>query len=90
MTERHLGEDLIKEWLQEALGWVDATPPPGVLWSSHSLRSGGATAVLAIGVDPFTIAHWGIWAAITSVQPYIDLLIPGDAAALFFLNTCSH
>jgi hypothetical protein len=77
---------LIDEWLHEALSWVDATPPPGVLWSSHSLRSGGATAALAIGVDPFTIARWGIWAAITSVQPYIDPLVPGDDAALFFFR----
>ena len=50
---------LIDIWLQEALSWVAATPPPGVLWSSHSLRSGGATAALAIGVDVFTIARWG-------------------------------
>lgn len=77
---------LIDEWLQEALSWVDATPPPGVLWSSHSLRSGGATAALAIGVDPFTIARWGIWAAITSVQPYIDPLVQGDGAALLFFR----
>jgi hypothetical protein len=49
---------LIGTWLQEALGWVAATPPPGVLWSSHSPRSGGATAALAIGVDVFTI-HLG-------------------------------
>jgi len=73
---------LIDTWLQEALSWVDATPPPGVLWSSHSLRSGSATAALAIGVDVFTIARWGIWAAVTSVQPYIDPLVTGDAAAV--------
>jgi len=77
---------LIDTWLQEALGWVAATPPPGVLWSSHSLRSGGATAALSIGVDVFTIARWGIWAAVTSVQPYIDPLVRGDAAAVTFFG----
>jgi hypothetical protein len=63
---------LVHTWLQEALSWVAATPLPGVLWSSHSLRSSGATAALAIGVDVFRIARWGIWAAVTSVQLYID------------------
>ena len=77
---------LVDTWLQQALGWVDATPPPGVKWSSHSLRSGGATAALAIGVDVFTIARWGIWAAVTSVQPYIDPLVPGDTAAVAFFG----
>lgn len=77
---------LVNSWLQQCLEWICAVPPPGVAWTSHSLRSGGATAALAIGVDVYTIARWGIWASINSVQPYIDPLVKGDHAALVFFG----
>jgi hypothetical protein len=76
---------VISDWLADVLAVLDITPPPGVLWSMHSMRSGGATAALSIGADVLTIARWGIWASISSVQLYADPLVqPSSAAAFFF------
>ena len=52
----------------------------------HSMRSGGATAALSIGSDVFTIARWGIWASISSVQLYADPLVKPSEAAFFFFG----
>ena len=47
---------------------------------------GEATAALAIGVDVFTLARWGICAAVTSVHAYIDPLVRYEAAAVAFFG----
>mmetsp|Transcript_34075 Transcript_34075/g.77736 ORF Transcript_34075/g.77736 Transcript_34075/m.77736 type:complete len:350 (-) Transcript_34075:75-1124(-) len=83
--ETPLSSDIIGTWLGQCLGDCGVTPPLGQAWTRHSMRSGGATAALAIGVDPFTIARWGVWKSFNSVTLYVDPLVRGcSAAALFF------
>lgn len=77
---------VISTWLDDVLTILDVSPPPGVLWSMHSMRSGGATAALSIGADVLTIARWGIWASISSVQLYADPLTPPSDGAVFFFG----
>ena len=80
-----LSSDIIGKWLVQCLGDCGVTPPLGQAWTRHSMRSGGATAALTIGVGPFTIARWGIWKSFNSVMLYVDPLVRGcEAAALFF------
>jgi hypothetical protein len=57
----------------------------GCAWTSHSLRSGGASTAFSLGVDPFVIMNWGLWSTLDSLHLYIDVLVQSDAvAALFF------
>jgi hypothetical protein len=75
----------VDTWLKTLLDLLGIQPPPGVIWTQHSLRSGGATASLSIGVDPFTLMRWGMWANPNSVTPYLDpLALPCPAALCFF------
>jgi hypothetical protein len=76
----------IDAWLQETLDLVHLSPPPGVKWSSHSLRSGGATAALSIGVDLASIAHWGLWKSLGSLQVYVDPLVAASPEADAFFG----
>lgn len=76
----------VEHWLQAALGILHITPPPGVSWSSHSLRSGGATAALSIGADVATIARWGLWKDLGSLQVYLDPLVGPSSEALAFFG----
>jgi hypothetical protein len=49
------------------------------------LRSGGASASLAIGVNMFYIMHHGVWKSMTAVQRYLSLhVLPSPAAFIFF------
>ena len=82
---RPLRENQVSIWLADMLTAVHAQPPPGVLWSMHSLRSGGATAALAIGADIATIARWGLWRSLASVDAYLNPLERmSHASAVFF------
>lgn len=75
----------ISTWLQEVLGALGVAPPVGCSWSSHSLRSGGASAAFALGVDLLVIKSWGLWASLDSLHLYVDVLVAADeAAGLFF------
>ena len=76
---------LINGWLQEILSALGVTPPLGCAWTSHSLRSGGASAAFALGVELLVIMNWGLWSTLDSLHLYIDVLVKSDvAAALFF------
>lgn len=76
---------IIDRWLQSVLDLVGHAPPTGEIWSGHSMRSGGASASLSIGVDIFRIMVHGIWKSMQSVQQYLSLqVLPCDAAYLFF------
>jgi hypothetical protein len=46
---------IIDSWLKQLLPLVGHSPPAGETWSGHSLRSGGASTSLAIGVNMFYI-----------------------------------
>lgn len=73
------------QWFQEACDFLHLSPPTGELWSSHSHRSGGATAALSIDVALPAIARFGVWDSMASVQPYLDPSVgPSPEALLFF------
>ena len=76
---------IIDAWLKQLLLKVGHSPPAGETWSGHSLRSGGASASLAIGVNMFYIMHHGVWKSMAAVQRYLSLhVLPSPAAFLFF------
>lgn len=71
--------------LDVVLRAVDFTVPPGVSFSSHSLRSGAATAAIAAGASLPAVMAWCGWKSMSSAQRYIDPTAhASDAASLFF------
>jgi hypothetical protein len=74
------------KWLTTLLKVADIEPPLGARWTKHSLRSGGASAAIMIGVPELIIRQWGAWAALSSLTPYVDALFQGnrDDAMFFF------
>jgi len=77
-------------WLTQVCNILHEHPPPGYVWSSHSLRKGGASAANAIGVPLSTIRHIGGWAVASSVvNKYIDPAIMASPGAWFFFGTFS-
>eukprot|EP00873_Tetraselmis_striata_P045104 jgi/Tetstr1/465368/TSEL_010054.t1 len=67
---------------------VDATPPAGFCWSSHSLRSGGASAASATGVPMPTIRWLGGWKVGSAVV--LNYIVPGildSAGARYFFGS---
>ena len=78
---------LCSSWLAAACGYLGVQPPPGGAWSSHSLRSGAASACHAVGVSLPSIRYWGGWAATSSVvNDYIDPTVRADEAAYVFFG----
>jgi hypothetical protein len=77
---------LINAWLHEILSVLQVQPPLGCSWSSHSLRSGGASAAFALGVDLLVIMNWGLWSTLDSLHLYVDVLVQPDAAAALFFG----
>ena len=76
---------VINTWLQEVILALGVAPPLGCSWSSHSMRSGGASAAFALGVDLLIIKSWGLWASLDSLHLYVDVLVAADeATGLFF------
>eukprot|EP00873_Tetraselmis_striata_P042439 jgi/Tetstr1/462703/TSEL_007668.t1 len=57
----------VTDWLQLVAHMLEEHPPPGFVWTSHSLRKGAATAAYAIGVVLQKIKHFGGWALSPSV-----------------------
>jgi len=76
----------VDDWLQLCLGLVGAVPPPGVSWSSHSLRSGGATGAHSVGVQDHVICRWGVWASLRSLSRYVDALTPPSQEAFLLFS----
>ena len=76
---------IIDQWLRGILSSVGHTAPAGEIWSGHSLRSGGASASLAIGVDMFRIMKHGVWKTLAAIERYLSLhVLPSAAAYIFF------
>eukprot|EP00873_Tetraselmis_striata_P012638 jgi/Tetstr1/432902/TSEL_002344.t1 len=57
----------VTDWLQLVAHMSEEHPPPGFVWTSHSLRKGAATAAYAIGVVLQKNKHFGGWAQSSSV-----------------------
>jgi hypothetical protein len=69
-------------WLREILDHLRVAPPPGELWSGHSLRKGAASGANSIGVTLVIICFAGGWAvASKAVHDYVDPTCPASAAA---------
>ena len=74
-------------WLKRALKRLGLTAPPGFSWTSHSLRSGPASAAHAIGVPEMIIKFYGHWAKNSSVwNDYIDQTVRPTPAGRFFFG----
>lgn len=72
-------------WLAEATAFIEASPPTGQCWTSHSLRKGAATAAHAVAVPVHIISFYGGWQQSSGVvHTYIDLTVTGDVAAAAF------
>ena len=77
---------IITEWLLLLLIELDIPTPPGVKWTGHSLRRGGASAAHAIGVSIAVIMAWGLWKSLASALLYIDVSVRPSSEALFFFG----
>eukprot|EP00873_Tetraselmis_striata_P023379 jgi/Tetstr1/443643/TSEL_031641.t1 len=76
----------MSDWLSAAISLVNAAPPAGTSWASHSLRKGAASAANAIGVPLSHIRYQGGWATNSDVVlDYIDPnVLPSPGAWFFF------
>eukprot|EP00873_Tetraselmis_striata_P025904 jgi/Tetstr1/446168/TSEL_003569.t1 len=76
----------MSDWLSAAISLVNAAPPAGTSWTSHSLRKGAACAANAIGVPLSHIRYQGGWATNSDVVlDYIDPnVLPSPGAWFFF------
>lgn len=76
----------VDTWLREILDHLGVAPPPGELWSGHSLRKGAASGANSILVSLVSICFVGGWAvASKAVHDYVDPTCPAsDAARRFF------
>jgi hypothetical protein len=77
---------IITEWLLLLLIDLDIPTPPGVKWTGHSLRRGGASEAHAIGVSIAVIMAWGLWKSLASALLYIDVSVRPSSEALFFFG----
>lgn len=77
----------MSDWLSYAVGLLKASPPPGLVWTSHSLRSGPASAAKAQGWDDIYIKHYGGWSRNSDVHlTYIDPAVRPCAGSRFFFG----
>jgi hypothetical protein len=77
---------IITEWLFLLLIELDIPTPPGVKWTGHFLRRGGASAAHVIGVSITVIMAWGLWKSLASALLYIDVSVRPSSEALFFFG----
>ena len=84
---RTFAASAIDGWLRETLTHLDVQPPPGELWSGHSLRKGAASGATAVGVALVQVCHMGGWSIQSkAVHDYIDPTCPASAAARRFFG----
>lgn len=82
---------VIDDMLQRLLTTLEITAPEGYSYSSHSLRSGAASAAYAVGADIIRICYCGGWTqGSQAVFAYIDLSWQPSADAEFFFGHLRH
>ena len=76
------------DWLQQSLSLVGVFPPAGFVYTSHSLRSGSASAARAVGWTLEQIEYWGGWSLMSKAlrQSYIVPTVQACPAAKFFFD----
>ncbi len=77
---------IITELLLLLLVELDIPTPPGVKWTGHFLRRGGASATHDIGVSIAVIMAWGLWRSLASALLYIDVSVRPSSEVLFFFG----
>ncbi len=77
---------IITTWLREIMEVLDLHTPPGVSYTGHSLRRGGASAAHAINVSTPRIIAWGLWRDFNTAISYIDVNVQQDKAAYIFFS----
>jgi len=76
---------LVTTWLRDGLRRLGVTPDVGTVYASHSLKSGGATAANAAGVNRGAIAALSATTEPTSATSYIwRLVVPSVFDRFFF------
>jgi len=76
---------VVTGWLRDGLRRLGVAPPVGTCYSSHSLKSGGATAANAVGVNRGAIAALSATTEVTLAANYISALcIPSVFDRYFF------
>ena len=74
-------------WLALAFSHLGVVSPPGCSFSSHSLRSGAASACTALKIPISTVAFWGGWVALDTIHTrYIDPTVPDTPEARAFFG----
>ncbi len=82
---------IITEWLLLLLVELDILTSPGVKWTDHSLRRGGASAAHTVGVSIAVIMTWVLWKSLASSLLYIDVSVcPSSETLFFFGHLLSH
>lgn len=67
------GPQVVTQALQDILGFLSIVPPPFCFYSSHSLRSGSASALILLGVPLPVIMQRGPWTSLRLVlNVYFD------------------
>ena len=79
---------LMNSLLADACAHVQAAPPAGHSWSSHSSRISAATNAAAIGVPLERIEFMGSWSpgSVSLRRSYIDPTVAPSPAAMFFFG----
>jgi len=76
---------IITCWLRDGLARLGVTAPVGTIYSSHSLKKGGATAANAAGVPRDAIAELANTTERTLAESYIStLVVPSCSDRYFF------
>jgi len=82
---------VVPGWLCDGLHRLGVTPPVGTCYSSHSLKSGGATAANAVGVSRGAIVALSATTEVTMAANYISAsCIPSDLDRYFFARLLSR
>lgn len=82
---------VIDGMLDRLLALLNVSPPEGYTYSSHSIRSGAASAAFAVDVNILRICFCGGWAqSSTAVYQYIDLTWRPSPEAMFFFGHLRH
>jgi hypothetical protein len=77
----------VDQWLRLVLDHLGTHPPPGELWSGHSLRKGAASGAAAVGAPLVKICYVGGWAVHSkAVHDYVDPTCPASAAGRRFFG----
>jgi hypothetical protein len=77
--------------LREIMASLDLQTPPGVSYTGHSLRRGGASVAHAINVSSPRIIAWGLCRDFNTAISYIDVNVQQDQAAyIFFFNVLAQ